>query len=84
MTSSATVEQTVEPLSLAGQPKEKKVKCGCCKAKLGVPMTCKCGKIFCVNHLGDHGCTFDHRAAANTMLARQLDNKGLSEKLERI
>ena len=80
-----TVEQIVESLVLDGQPKEKKVKCGCCKVKLGgVAMTCKCGRVFCVNHLGDHACTFDHRAAANTVLIRQLDNKGLAKKLEKI
>ena len=89
ISSSATVEHNVEPLSLdgrsTGQPKEKKVKCGCCKVKLGgVIMTCKCGIVFCMNHLGDHGCTFDHRAAANTVLSRQLDNKGLANKLEKI
>jgi hypothetical protein len=85
ITGTQTVEQTVEPLVLDGLPKEKKVKCGCCKAKLGgVALTCKCGRVFCVNHLGDHGCTFDHRAAANTVLTRQLDNKGLAIKLEKI
>jgi hypothetical protein len=82
-------EQIIEPLSLDGRntapTKEKKVKCGCCKAKLGgVAMTCKCGIVFCINHLGDHGCTFDHRLAANAMLTRQLDNKGLANKLEKI
>jgi hypothetical protein len=89
ITGSSPVEQIVDPLVLdsrnSAQSKEKKVKCGCCKAKLGgVALTCKCGRVFCVNHLGDHGCTFDHRAAANTVLTRQLDNKGLAIKLEKI
>ena len=23
--------------------------------------TCKCGSIFCPNHLHDHSCSFDHK-----------------------
>jgi hypothetical protein len=67
--------------------KSKKAKCHSCKGRLGaVPMTCRCGHQFCMNHLAamEHKCTFDYRASANTVLTRQLDNTGLSLKVDKI
>jgi hypothetical protein len=72
---------------LEAEVKTKKAKCHSCKGKLGaVPMTCRCGHQFCMNHLAamEHGCTFNYRASANTVLSRQLDNTGLSVKIDKI
>ena len=78
--------QSGSAIDLSGTPiVKKKVKCGTCKAK-GILLACKCGASFCVNHLTatEHGCTFNYRESANTVLSRQLDNTGLGVKIEKI
>ena len=79
--------QQIPVLDAEMSTKPKKAKCHSCKGKLGaVPMTCRCGHQFCMNHLAsaEHACTFDYRASANTVLTRQLDNTGLSVKVDKI
>jgi hypothetical protein len=67
--------------------KTKIAKCDRCKAKLSVmAYTCRCEKKYCITHLPaiEHACTFNYRGQANKVLATQLDNSGLANKLEKI
>ena len=55
--------------------KSGKKKCAFCKKKVGLlGLTCKCGKLFCTNHLQPecHNCSFDHRTRAKEILENKL------------
>lgn len=67
--------------------KTKVKKCGVCKMSLAIlAYTCKCEKAFCINHLPalEHACSFNYRSEGQASLSKQLDNTGLSSKIERI
>lgn len=74
--------------STQSNPENKRVsKCDRCKAKLSVmAYTCRCEKKYCITHLPavEHACTFNYRGQANKVLATQLDNSGLANKLEKL
>lgn len=37
-------------------------RCEFCNKKVGLlGMVCKCGDLFCVKHISDHNCGFDHK-----------------------
>lgn len=62
-------------------------RCEQCSKKLGVlEYKCKCGKLFCITHLHaeEHGCTFNYREEAQSILKKQNEVGALSVKIEKI
>jgi hypothetical protein len=59
-------------------------KCSHCNKKLGlIKFTCKCEKIFCINHLHyeAHECSFDVKSHQRKQLNSQMNIGQLSSKL---
>ena len=66
---------------------EKKKRCTECKKKLGViEYICKCGKVFCINHLQaeTHACTYNYKAEADKALIKYLESEPKASSFERI
>tara|TARA_A100001035_G_C27331995_1_gene298852 strand:+ start:170 stop:511 length:342 start_codon:yes stop_codon:yes gene_type:complete len=72
------VSENTNNINLNNPVKKKKSgkkKCALCKKKVGLlGLTCKCGKLFCTNHLHPecHNCSFDHKTKAKEILENKL------------
>jgi hypothetical protein len=56
-----------------GDPRE--ARCGACGKARPLLYSCKCGKSFCLKHLGAsaHGCLYDHLEGHRRALAAKLE-----------
>ena len=46
-------------------------KCAFCSKKALHLADCRCGLTLCIPDLGEHGCTFDYKAAQKALLEKQ-------------
>ena len=92
-----TMNQSSETVNLLNHPtdkrpeknkqsqKGKKKKCNKCKKKLNmIYYTCKCGKMFCFEHLSphNHNCTYDYITEKKKQI--QKNNPVIVAKFEKI
>lgn len=54
-------------------------RCKVCKKKDITNMKCRCGKTFCIAHLGAHDCTFDYKKEQKEKLVK--DNPKITNKI---
>ena len=46
-------------------------RCKVCRKKNITNMKCKCGKTFCIAHLGAHDCNFDYKKEHKDKLKKE-------------
>ena len=66
-------------------PKKKKQKCHFCKKKLGlIVIKCKCGHIYCQNHLNahSHNCKYDYKKEKKENIEK--NNPKIGSKIEKL
>ena len=72
--------------AVASKPASTRCSYNCCRKKLGLmPMICRCGISFCMNHFPaeEHACSFDYRADGKKLLTEQV-RSCQGEKVEKL
>ena len=57
----------------------KRMRCSCCNKRLNaicnIVSKCRCGNLFCHNHMHSHNCMFDYRSLDKITISSSNLNK---------